>query len=126
MMIDSINSGNNIVDYSNIRGKAQDAKQGEFESELEKAVQEKDDKKLKKACSDLESVFINMMFKQMRSTVQKSGLFDGGYAEEMYEDMLYDKYSEEASKNNGIGLADILYRQLSKNLNKEGEEKDAK
>ncbi len=125
-MIDSIGTGNNIIDYSNIKEKAQEAKQGEFESALEKAVRDKDEKKLKKACSELESVFVNMMFKQMRSTIQKSELFGGGYAEEMYEDMLYEKYSEEASKNNGIGLADILYRQLSKNMNKESEEKDVK
>lgn len=125
-MIDSINTGNNIIDYSGIKGKAQEAKQGEFENALEKAIQEKDDQKLKKACSDLEAVFVNMMFKQMRNTVQKSELISGGYAEEIYEDMLYEKYAEEASKNNGIGLADILYRQLSKDMNKESEENNAK
>ena len=124
-MIDSISNGNNIVDYSSIKGKSQEAKQGEFESALEKALQEKDDKKLKKACSDLEAVFVNMMFSQMRNTVQKSDLFGGGYAEDMYEDMLYDKYSEEASKNNGTGLGDMLYRQLSKNMKKESEENNA-
>ncbi|HWR61423.1 MAG TPA: rod-binding protein [Clostridia bacterium] len=124
-MIDSISSGNNIIDYSNINNKAQEAKEGAFESELEKAVREKDDQKLKKVCSDLEAVFINMMFKQMRNTVQKSELMGGGYAEEMYEDMLYEKYAEEASKNKGIGIGDILYKQLSKNMNKENGENDA-
>jgi len=121
-MIDSINTGNNIVDYSSIKGKTQEAKQGEFESALDKAIQEKDDQKLKKACSDLESVFVNMMFKQMRNTIQKSDLFSGGTGEEMYEDMLYEKYAEESSKNNGIGIGDILYRQLSKDMKKEKKE----
>ena len=70
-MIDSISTGNNIIDYGSISSnKAQEAKEGAFESELEKAVREKDDQKLKKVCSDLESVFVNMMFKQMRCTVQ--------------------------------------------------------
>lgn len=124
-MIDPISTGNNIVDYSSVKEKAQEAKQGEFESELEKAVQEKDDKKLKKACSDLEAVFVNMMFSQMRKTVQKSDLFGGGYAEGMYEDMLYEKYAEEATKNNGIGIGDMLYKQLSKNMKKESGENNA-
>lgn len=124
-MIDSISSGNNIIDYGSINNKAREAKEGAFESELEKAVQEKDDQKLKKVCSDLEAVFISMMFKQMRNTVQKSELMGGGYAEEMYEDMLYEKYAEEASKNKGIGIGDILYKQLSKSMNKESGEDNA-
>jgi flagellar protein FlgJ len=125
-MIDSINSGNNIIDYGTIKGKTQEAKQGEFQSALDKAVSEKDEKKLKETCRDLEAVFINMMFSQMRSTVQKDELFGGGYAEDMYQDMLYEKYADEASKSGGIGIADILYQQLSKGMNKESEENDAK
>ena len=124
-MIDSIGNVNNIIDYNSIKGKSQEASQGEFEKALEKAMEEKDEKKLKKACSDLEAVFVSMMFKQMRNTVQKSGLFDGGMAEEVYEDMLYDKYAEEVSKGSGTGLGDLLYRQLSKSMRPESGGKDA-
>jgi flagellar protein FlgJ len=125
-MINPISNGNNITDYNNANSKAQEAKQGEFERALEKALEEKDEKKLQKACADLEAIFVNMMFKQMRSTVQKSGLIDGGSAEEMYEDMLFENYAEEVSKGKGTGLGDMLYRQLSKNMNKESEENDVK
>lgn len=125
-MINSISSGNNITDYNNIKNKVQEAQQGDFESALEKAIEEKDEKKLKKACSDLEAIFVNMMFKQMRNTVQKSDLVDGGSAEEMYEDMLFDKYAEEVSKGQGTGLGDVLYKQLSKNMKKESDENDVK
>jgi flagellar protein FlgJ len=125
-MINPISNGNNITDYNNANSKAQEAKQGEFERALEKALEEKDEKKLQKACADLEAIFVNMMFKQMRSTVQKSGLIDGGSAEEMYEDMLFENYAEEASKGKGTGLGDMLYRQLSKSMNTESEENDAK
>ena len=125
-MVNSISNGNNIVDYNNVKDKAQQAQQGEFERALEKALEEKDEKKLKKACSDLEAIFVNMMFKQMRNTVQKSGLLDGGSAEEMYEDMLFDKYAEEVSKGKGTGLGDVLYQQLAKSMKKESEENNAK
>lgn len=125
-MINPISSGNNIIDYNNAAGKAQEAKQGEFERTLEKALEEKDEKKLKEACADLEAVFLNMMFKQMRNTVQKSGLMDGGTAEEMYEDMLFDNYAKEVSKGRGTGLGDMLYQQLSKTMNKGSEENDVK
>lgn len=125
-MINPISSGNNITDYGNIKEKTQEAKQGEFEKALDKAIEEKDEKKLKKACSELEAIFVNMMFKQMRNTVQKSDLFNGGYAEEMYEDMLFEKYAEEISKGKGVGLSDVLYQQLSKSMKGESEENDAK
>jgi len=118
--------GNNgIIDYNNANSKVQEAKQGEFEKALEKAIEEKDEKKLKQACNDLEAIFVNIMFKQMRNSVQKSGMFDGGFGEEMYEDMLFDKYAEEVSKSNGIGLGDMLYKQLSKNIKSEGEGNNA-
>ena len=124
-MVNPINNSG-IIDYNNIKSKVQESEQGEFERALEKALEEKDDKKLKKACNELEAVFASMMFKQMRNTVRKSGLIDGGTAEEMYEDMLFDKYAEEISKGKGIGLGDILYKQLSKSMKKESEEKNAK
>jgi len=124
-MVNPINNLN-ITDYTNIKEKSQEAKQGEFEKALEKAIEEKDDKKLKKACSDLEAIFVNMMFKQMRNSVQKSGLFDGGFAEEMYEDMLFEEYADEVSKNKGTGLGDMLYRQLSKSMKTESEENNVK
>jgi peptidoglycan hydrolase FlgJ len=124
-MVNPVNNLN-ISDYNNIKGKAQEAQQGEFERTLEKAIEEKDEKKLKKACSDLEAIFVNMMFKQMRSTVQKSGLMDGGSSEEMFEDMLFEKYTEEASKGQGTGLGDILYKQLAKSMKKESEDNYAK
>ena len=124
-MINPIVNGNNTIDYNSANSKAQEAKQGEFERALEKAIEEKDEKKLRKACGDLEAVFTNMMFKQMRNTVQKSDLFNGGYAEEMYEDMLFEKYVEEISKNKGMGLGDMLYRQLSKGMKKEGGDNNA-
>ncbi|HOE56640.1 MAG TPA: rod-binding protein [Bacillota bacterium] len=124
-MVNPINNLN-AVDYTNIKGKFQEARQGEFERALEKAIEEKDEEKLKQTCRDLESLFVSMMFKQMRNTVQKSDLFRGGFAEDMYEDMLLDKYAEEVSKGNGTGLGDILYRQLSKNIKKESEENNVK
>ena len=46
----------------------------------------------------------------------------GGFAEQTFEDMLYDNYSKEIAKGPGIGLADIMYKQLSKNISVAEEE----
>ena len=43
---------------------------------------------------------------EMQKTVEKSGLMDGGYAEEIFSDMLTDEYSKTMAKNANFGLAD--------------------
>lgn len=119
-MVDAINGLNNNIDL-NIKTSQNKAQENEFEALLKKAQDEKDDKKLMETCRNLEAVFVNMMFKQMQNTVQKTGLADGGFAEDMYNDMLTDKYSEEATKGSGLGLAQIMFKQLSKNKTNKSE-----
>lgn len=65
-------------------------------------------------CLEFESIFVQMMLKEMRSTVQKSGLLDGGHAEEIFEDMLYQERASSMSKTANFGLADSIYRELSR------------
>jgi flagellar protein FlgJ len=67
---------------------------------------------MKKACSDFESLFVNYLFKEMRATIPENGLLDGGSAEKIYTTMLDGEVAKELSARRGIGLADILYRQM--------------
>lgn len=73
------------------------------------------DKKLMDACLQMESLFVSKMLKEMRNTVHKNKLFHGGFAEEIFEDMLYDEYSLNLSKTADLGLAKMLYKELSRN-----------
>ncbi|MBU1106322.1 MAG: rod-binding protein [Candidatus Riflebacteria bacterium] len=68
--------------------------------------------KLKNACSDFESIFMHQMLKEMRKTVNKTGMINGGQAEEIFADML----DQERAKTMSIGLGDILYMQLSRGI----------
>jgi Rod binding domain-containing protein len=68
---------------------------------------------LYKACEDFESLFIKQMLDVMRKTVEKNGLFDGGIAEDIYEDMLYDEYAKKMAQTAQFGLAETIYRQVS-------------
>ena len=116
-MVSSISGINNNMDI-NIKAGQSKAEQNGFEEILQQVQGEKDEKKLMEVCRNLESVFVNMMFKQMQSTVEKTGLTDGGFGEEIYNDMLTEKYAEEATKGSGLGLAQVMYKQLSKNYTK--------
>lgn len=71
-------------------------------------------KRLRQVSEDFEALMIDQMLKEMRKTVDKSGLIDGGMAEQIFEDMLYDEYAKEFSKTKTFGLADIIYNQMEK------------
>jgi len=68
--------------------------------------------KLKEACVDFEAIFVKQMLDSMRKTVQKTGLTDGGFAEEIYQDFLYDEYAKEIAQSANLGIAKMMYRQM--------------
>lgn len=69
---------------------------------------------LYKQCQEFESIFVKMMLSEMQKTVDKSSdILNGGYAEEIFQDMLNDEYSKSMTKSSNFGIADELYRQLS-------------
>jgi len=69
--------------------------------------------KLYQLCLELETFLVKNLLTSMRNTVQKSGLIDEGFAGKIYEDMLYDEYAKDLTKNANFGLAEMAYRQLS-------------
>jgi len=73
-------------------------------------IDEKD--KLYQLCLELETFLVKNLLTSMRNTVQKSGLVDDSFAGKMYEDMLYDEYAKDFTKNAGFGLAKQAYLQL--------------
>lgn len=70
--------------------------------------------KLYEQALELENYFVKEMLSSMRKTVTKSNLLgsEDDYAQNMYEDMLYDNYAEALTKNGHFGLADQIYLQL--------------
>ncbi|MEN9835490.1 MAG: peptidoglycan hydrolase FlgJ, partial [Pseudomonadota bacterium] len=62
--------------------------------DLRSKVNDRDRATIKKAAEDFESLFLNIVLKSMRDTVQKSGLIDGGNAEDIYKSLLDDEYAK--------------------------------
>jgi len=69
--------------------------------------------KLYEQCAELEIFLVKTLISSMRSTVQKSGLIEEGYAGKMYEDMLYDEYAKHFAKNANLGMAEMAYLDLT-------------
>jgi flagellar protein FlgJ len=73
--------------------------------------------KLKKACSDFESVLIYYMFKNMRQSIPKSGYLKQSPGKDTYSMMFDQKIAEElANKGKGAGLQNTLFEQLNNRL----------
>ena len=76
------------------------------------AVIDREDK-LYEQCVELEIFMVKTLISSMRSTIQKSGFIDEGFAGKIYEDMLYDEYARDFAKNAGFGMAEMAYLELT-------------
>lgn len=101
------------------KDKVDKASSDDFENRLKNAMNKQDDAGLKKACNDFEGIFLKMMYKQMKATVPKSELIESDYGKEVFDSMLDEKLMDEASQTQGMGLSDMLYKQLRKKMEPE-------
>jgi murein DD-endopeptidase MepM/ murein hydrolase activator NlpD len=90
-----------------------DARTAEQAKAPHKQWADADVRKLKKACAEFESLFINLVMKQMRKTVAKSGLIDGGKGEQVFTEMMDEEISKQIALRQGIGLKDAMIEQLT-------------
>ncbi len=70
---------------------------------------------IKDASVQLEAIFLKLMYNEMWKTVPKSGLFGDSNAMDIYRDMYNEELTKKAAEGGGIGLADFIYGQLTKN-----------
>ena len=73
---------------------------------------DKDSIAAKKVSQDFEAMFVSMMLKSMRDTVGKVKLTGGGQGEETFRSLLDNEYATAAARSGGIGLAQIMEREL--------------
>ena len=91
------------------------AKRAEFASKIEQiknGASKGDKKKIKKLSEDFEAIFLQLMLKSMRDSVQKSGLINEGSGEKIFEEMLDGEYAKLMSSQTSSGLAEAIERQL--------------
>lgn len=64
------------------------------------------------AARTFESLFLNEIMKNMRKTLPQDGLLNKGFANNVFNSMLDQEYSQIASKSGQLGLAEVIARQL--------------
>lgn len=74
--------------------------------------------KLRGTARQLQSVFVEQMFKAMRDTIPEDGAFSGGQGEEMFRSLLDQHVAESvpAKWTGDHSLGEVLVRQLSRSL----------
>lgn len=72
-----------------------------------------EDERLHAACQEMESLFLHHLLSEMRKTIDRAGLFDGGRAEELYTAFLDAERARAMAASGGIGLSRLLYEQLA-------------
>ncbi|MDA3811220.1 MAG: rod-binding protein [Spirochaetaceae bacterium] len=72
-----------------------------------------EDQKLREATLDFETLFVKQMLNSMKKTINKSGLLDGGMGQDIFEDMLYDEYAKKIASTANLGIAEMMFQQLS-------------
>ncbi|MBP2639153.1 MAG: flagellar rod assembly protein/muramidase FlgJ [Firmicutes bacterium] len=77
-----------------------------------KPLSAEEDKKMREACQGMEAIFLNLMLSRMRDTVPKSGLTGSSSQESIMRSMLDTEMTKNLAQSGGIGLADMIYRQL--------------
>lgn len=110
-MIDGMTIGNFVRNATNSATRASD---DDFARRLEEAARNNDDRELKKACQEFEAIMLDMLYKQMKATIIKSDLVEEDPGRDIFESMLEEELMEQAAKRGSLGLADSLYKQLSR------------
>ncbi|MFK7731989.1 MAG: flagellar assembly peptidoglycan hydrolase FlgJ [Pseudomonadales bacterium] len=78
------------------------------------------DEALRNVAQQFESMFVNMMLKSMRAANQvfaKDGLFNS-FESDMHQQMYDNQISLNLTEGNGIGLADVLFRQMQQQFSR--------
>ncbi len=71
------------------------------------------DKRLDKACRQMEAIFLQYMLSQMRKTVIHEGIIGHSSAMRLYQDLYDQQLSRQLSRQKSLGLAEMIKSQLS-------------
>jgi len=95
-------------------------------SEMRRQAREETPESVKMVAKQFESLFVQMMLKSMRDSLPEDGLFSSK-DQRMYQDMMDKQMSLNISNGKGIGLSEVIERQLTHqtpNMNQQRELSD--
>jgi flagellar protein FlgJ len=70
--------------------------------------------KTREVAENFEAFFLGQMLQPMFSSIEPAEPFGGGHAEKIWKSMMVDEVGKSMAKHGGIGLADMIQRDLLK------------
>ena len=80
--------------------------------------QKLDETKLRKACMEFESIFIQQLLKSMRDTIPKSGLFGTSSGKDIFQSLFDQEMSSSLAQQRGVGFGKMLFDEMAKKRSK--------
>ncbi len=71
-----------------------------------------DREKLKKACTEFESLLVFQMMKFMRRSVPQNGFLGGGPGQDIYQGLLDQELSKSLAQRGSLGVGEKIYKQM--------------
>ena len=116
--MDILGVSNNAMQQFMAENKWQDDSLTAFQNVLDKAINDPDSiekSKIMEACESFESYFLLMMFRAMRQTgFDDKGFIPKSHAEKVFTDMMDEQTANSAAKSGGVGLAQMMYKQMTR------------
>jgi len=78
------------------------------------AIPDKEQARLRDACQQFEAIFLAQLLQKMRETVPKDPLLGDSRAKDIYNSMLDWELAQQIARSQSVGIAETLYRQLSR------------
>lgn len=82
------------------------------QARIRSAENQQNVEQIKKLSEEFEAIFLEIVLKSMRSSVEKSGFIDGGNGEEIFETMLDSEYAKSLASQRSTGLAESIQEHL--------------
>ena len=107
------------TDYMNTT--AQNATTEKLKSVAQADYSGASDEELMNVCKQFESYFLEQVFKEMQKTVPESEFSDKNTTNlvNYFKDTTIQEMAEQSTENNSLGLAQMLYEQMKRNLQNE-------
>ena len=77
---------------------------------------QEEERKLRKISQEFEAIFLSFMLKGMRKSVPEGGVLSHGAGHDLYRQMFDEEIGRSLARSGGIGLSDVIYRELSTNI----------
>lgn len=71
-----------------------------------------EDERIRQTAIEFEAFFLSQVLNSMSSGLEVDKTFGGGESEKMFRSMLNDEYAKSMSRNNSVGIADAVYREM--------------